>query len=403
MAGRGMADGQANAALRRKIEASRASAASAQQITPPKALSVAFAQAFDARLGLATAITQASEQTLTLPELLETLPEGGLLAVLEGPGDAQGVAVLDGGLIAAIIEMLTTGRISQQPPPPRRSTRTDAALAADLIDAMLRDFGAPFEGSATARWAAGFGYATYLEDPRPLSLMLEDVDYRVLSIGAELDGGKRSVSLTLALPSAGRGDAQPASPGGHGAQPMAADGGLPWAEALEAQVMQGRASLDAVLCRVPLALSRLQSLRPGDTIPLPAHALQEVSLRTCTGRDAMYGRLGQSGGCRAVRLNGASQHDAEPPKAERATPAPAQLAPASPPQSARAAETGYEKTPAAPTAAPDAGPGTTDGPPDGGPNGGPAAAAADAARPDGPPPAPGAMPSLDDLPELPPL
>ena len=38
-------------------------------------------------------------------------------------------------------------------------------------------------------WAGGFRYASFLDDPRPLGLLLEDVDYRVLEAEVSLAQG----------------------------------------------------------------------------------------------------------------------------------------------------------------------------------------------------------------------
>ena len=309
-----MGNGQANTALRRKVEAGRTSVAAARQVTPARALSTAFVQGCDSRLGLAATVTSCSARIGTLAELLDTLPEGGLLAVLEGPGEAQGLMVLDPPLLSALIEKLMTGELADRPSRPRRPTRTDAALAADLIDDILRGFEAPFLGTATARWAAGFGYGSHLDDVRPLELMFEDVDYRVHTLAADLEAGRRSATLVLAVPAEGRGAPgaapAPGASGDAGAPPApeAAEGAaeMPWSAALEEQVMRGAVRLDAELARLRLPLSALEGLAPGQELPVPAAALDATRLIGADGATVARGRLGQSTGWRAVRLAGAA-------------------------------------------------------------------------------------------------
>jgi flagellar motor switch protein FliM len=331
-----MGNDEANTALRRKVEAGRTSVTASRQVTPAKALSTAFVQACDRRLGLVANVTSCSGRTGTLAELLDTIPEGGLLAVLEGPGEAQGLMVFDPALLSAVIEKLMTGQLADRPPRPRRPTRTDAALAADVIDEILRGFEAPFLGLPPARWAAGFGYDSFLDDPRPLGLMFDDIDYRVHRLVAELEGGRRTANMVLAVPFEGRGPlgraAAAPSRGGDApapvSEPEAPDDAVPWSEALEAQVLRGTVALEAVLHRLRLPLAALEGLQPGCELPIPGAALDETMLVGADGCAIARGRLGQSGGRRAVRLSGGLAQDSagdapaqEQPAGEGAGPA----------------------------------------------------------------------------------
>ncbi|MEE4118006.1 MAG: FliM/FliN family flagellar motor switch protein [Paracoccaceae bacterium] len=307
-----MGNEEANTALRRKVEAGRTSVTASRQVTPAKALSTAFVQACDRRLGLVANVTSCSGRTGTLAELLDTIPEGGLLAVLEGPGESQGLMVFDPALLSAVIEKLMTGQLADRPPRPRRPTRTDAALAADVIDEILRGFEAPFLGLPPARWAAGFGYDSFLDDPRPLGLMFDDIDYRVHRLIAELEGGRRTANMVLAVPAEGRGPMGQPAPGTQRgvsataptAEPEEPQDAVPWAEALEEQVLRGTVALEAVLHRLRLPLGALEGLQPGQELPIPGAALDETMLVGADGSAVARGRLGQSGGRRAVRLSG---------------------------------------------------------------------------------------------------
>ncbi|MEO1681573.1 MAG: FliM/FliN family flagellar motor C-terminal domain-containing protein [Pseudomonadota bacterium] len=349
-----MANGQGQAAgesiLKRKAEAGRNTVAASRQITPGKALSTAIVQAADKRLEMVVSTTSSTARTGTLSELLETVPEGGLLAVLEGPGDAQGLMALDATMLSALIEKMMTGRLSGRPPTPRRPTRTDAALVADVIDDVLRRFEAPFLGMSTARWAAGFGYSSYLDDPRPLGLMLEDIDYRMLSLALDVEKGARSCMLLLALPADGRGplgrpaemegggDWAPAHPGGsrsggaaraHGAahsEPEPEEQ-LSWGDALERDVLQGRVSLDAVLHRFDLPIASLELLKPGLELPMPARVLDECAIVGADGAPIAQGRLGQSRSMRAVRLGASAAPAGADPSPYAGAAAEAQAAP----------------------------------------------------------------------------
>ena len=72
----------------------------------------------------------------SLAELLELPMELSLLAVLEGPAEGIGLLVLSPPVLQAMIEVQTVGRVSPNPPPTRRPTRTDAAMVASVVEAI---------------------------------------------------------------------------------------------------------------------------------------------------------------------------------------------------------------------------------------------------------------------------
>jgi flagellar motor switch protein FliM len=325
-----MAEAERDTVLRRKAAAGR-SALGARVVTPPRALSQGFVRAADSALDLVLKAEGCTARIGSLGEMLETVPEDGLLAVLEGPGESQGLLALDAHFLASVIEKQTTGALGSAAPQPRRPTRTDAALSADFIDAVLRAFEAPLLGREDARWAAGYGYATYLDDPRPLGLLLEDVDYRLFSVTVDLENGMREGRALLALPADGKGPVGSAAPGAAGP----ADTPPPppeeeFASALRAQVMGGEVRLEAVLHRMTIPLGALGRLKVGDEVPLPVSAIDRTMLVGVDGTVVGRGRLGQSGGCRALRL--ARPAGGAPDAAGGMAPAHAALAPPEPGQ-----------------------------------------------------------------------
>ncbi|NDR59442.1 FliM/FliN family flagellar motor switch protein [Aliiruegeria sabulilitoris] len=296
--------------LKRKVEAGRNSAPASQTVLPAKALSSALSKAAEKSFGLAVVATSCSERIVSLADLLERLPEQGLLAVLEGPGDGQGLLSMDVKALSAIIEKQMTGAVSQSSPPSRRVTRTDAALAADLIDAMLQRFEATLAGRPEARWASGFGYSSHVEDLRPLGLLLEEIDYRVFGLSLDFEIGTREGQLLLALPAEGRSDAL-ALPEPRISLEKPAD--PEWAPGLEGLVLEGEVRLEAILHRFKLPISAIPTLKVGDEIPIPLSAIDNVRLTGTEEIPLGRCRLGQSLGLRAVRL-GAGEAGAERPQ-----------------------------------------------------------------------------------------
>lgn len=276
-----------------------------------RALALALARAAEEEMRLPLRVAGTEARRLSLSELLELPETGALLAVVEGPGESLGCMALGPAVLAAVIEHRTIGRVTPAAPLPRRPTRTDAAMSAGLIDRALAEFARALEHGPEGGprgWAAGYRYASFLEDPRPLGLLLEDVTYRAFRaevlLGAQ--GAKRG-HILLALPAVARSRALPARPdampgGAGGAEEAAAAAEQAWARALEAAVMASPAQLDAVLDRLSLPLAAVMALRPGALLPLPGAALERLSIEGRGGRRVAEGRLGQSKGMRAVRL-----------------------------------------------------------------------------------------------------
>jgi len=188
---------------------------------------------------------------------------------------------------------------------PRKPTRVDAAMVADFVDAVLEGVEAALEPTAEIVWAGGFRYSSYLDDPRPLGLMLEDVSYRVwtLEMGFGVDG-ERTGALLWAVPANGRGErprqlTEAAAPR---STPELAAQQADWARQMEATVMGTQVVLEAVLHRVTLPLSAVIGFTEGTELPLPADCLEALSIEGVGRRALALARLGQHSGQRAVRL-----------------------------------------------------------------------------------------------------
>lgn len=282
-----------NSAMRRKLAVRKPEGA--QESAADRSLRLALARAAQDEMVLPLEVSELTEVRRSLSELLELPPERGLIAMLEGPGMALGIIVLAQPVLATMIEMQTMGRLSPTENAPRKPTRTDAAMVAGFIDRVLRGLEGGLEEEPEISWAGGFNYASFLADPRPLGLLLEDVPYRVFQIQVTLAGGARRGEVLLALPAEGRARQKVAPvPDLAAARAFQAD--------LAAQVQAVQSELGAVLHRVTVPLSAVMGLQVGDSVPLPMAALERVVLEGLDGRRLAEGRLGQNNGMRAVRL-----------------------------------------------------------------------------------------------------
>jgi flagellar motor switch protein FliM len=282
--------------IRRKIDRARPALAEGAP-GADRGWRLALGRATRDAMGLDLDFRRLAISRASLAEILEVVPERALLALLDGPSGGLGVIMLAPGVTAAMIEMQTLGRLTAQAPAPRKPSRIDAAMVAGVIDRALAGLDETLAEEADFAWAGGFRYASWLEDARPLGLMLEEEAYRVLSAEVALGQGGRDGQVILVLPAEGRGD-RPAQPSdtGEAAAPH-------FAQALQAQVMQADCRLDAVVGRLTLPLRQIMSLAVGETLLLPSAALDTITVETIEGRRVAGARLGQHRGMRALKLS----------------------------------------------------------------------------------------------------
>lgn len=284
-----------NRAVRRKL---RGAVAEAPARGAERTWPLALARAARDRLTLGLEVTTLTVARHSLAELLELVPERAMIAVLEGPAEGLGVMAVSAGLLAGLVEVQTMGRVSSGPVLARRPTRTDAAMVSDWIDTALRGLEAGLAADADLPWADGFRYASFLDDPRPLGLLLDDVPYRLMTAEISLASGAKTGPLHLALPATGRGR----RPQGPGAPEAEAQARIDFARRLTEEAMAAECVLETVIARLTLPLSRILSLEAGMVLPVPAASVDRIAVVAPDGRPLAQGRLGQHRGQRAVRL-----------------------------------------------------------------------------------------------------
>lgn len=275
-----------------------------QKHTPERAMVMAVGRAAQQSCAMQVFPVQARIRLVTLAELSEILPERGLVLVVEGPQATLGVVALSPGLLASVIEMQSLGRVLSGMPRERRPTRTDASICADLVNAILLELTGELASLGDGTEPGTFRFASHVEDPRPLELMLEDVVYRCFHLNMCLGGqGGREGSLTILLPDisqAGRimtapdkADRVPEKP----SSAIQAD-----SMTLAAVVQTVPITLDAILCRRHVSLRELRALQPGSLFAMPHAAMETVRVEAPSGHLVVRGKLGVLHGCRAIRI-----------------------------------------------------------------------------------------------------
>lgn len=261
-------------------------------MSPMRALRLAAEKTAAEAFSLALTVQGAGRSSTDHAGLLAQIPDGLLLLLLDGPAGAVGVMTLDMNLLAALIEMQTVGQVLSRMPPPRMLTRTDAAMAAPLVDGILQRMTQHLAEHPERYWTSHFRFGAMIEDRRSLGLTLAAPDFHILRLDLDIADGLRQGGIMLILPAID--DPATLQPD-HGADRPAED--------LQARVLDAPVRLDAVLCRLSLPLSGIGQLAVGDLLHLPSEALREIAVEGVGGRRVATGRLGKVDGLRAVRLN----------------------------------------------------------------------------------------------------
>ena len=228
------------------------------------------------------------------PAIATALPESGLLVMLEAGDAARALCLMDPGLVDALIEVQTTGAVAKGQGAARAPTRIDAALTRDFLGLFLGALAGELAGRAGVNWPLGLSYGTHLTDRRQLELLLPDRDYHLFSATLDLGDGGKTGRIVLAVPVTGPAEVSESG----AAAPVPTGWAARWQEVIRAAPL----TLEAVLARRTLPLSRIEALQPGDVLPLDREDLAATALCDAAGRTLFRARLGRSAGRRAVCL-----------------------------------------------------------------------------------------------------
>ncbi len=274
--------------LRRKLRPVGAGAA--RDDADLKVLGRAFRKGAEQATGLDLRITDGQEDVRQLADCLSDLQDDAMILLLRGPDEQSGLIALGQQVMAAIVEMSTTGRVAAEPSEPRRPTHTDAAMATAVIDAVLLQIADLAAGLSLAKRFKGYAQPTLLSEVSAAELLLEDGAFRMTDLKVALDAEGRQGTLKIILPEA----MQPATETKAGIET--------WRKQFKARLMTATAELEAVLHRPSLPLADLRALEVGTVLPVPVAALSHVRIETMAGAVVARGRLGQVSGSRALRL-----------------------------------------------------------------------------------------------------
>lgn len=243
-------------------------------------------QAAEKELGLQLSPRSDETAQLDLNGFLDRAENGGLILVLDGPDGQRGALILNTGLVGAVIETMTIGRLSGATPIARRMTRTDAAIVAPLIDAVL----SKLEGASLPEdvWC-GYRFGATAPDLHSLGNLLDDVEHLVATLEFQVAGIPYPLRFQLAFPKhQSAGTSEPST-------------GVNWSENLQSRLNKTQISVPVVLCNLHLPYETVQSFEAGKMLPIPGTALRNSAL-VAGGQVVARGQLGQFNGQRALKL-----------------------------------------------------------------------------------------------------
>jgi flagellar motor switch protein FliM len=301
-----MSEGTGNTVIHRKARVAREEY-QARAMSPAKALRLALATSADQMFDLPLVVTALEQVELSQTALRREFDGGGLLMLLDGPGGACGGVRIDLALLTALIEVQTTGRVTGRAPSDRPVTRTDAAIAAPLIDAALTGAEALLGEDTPDHWAIGYRFGVMMEDPRAMTLALHAPAFHVFRLYVEAGEVAQAGAITVLLPVPAQVKAKVRD---------AKQAGDPQ-HTLEQSAMDAPVSLQAVLGRIRLPLARVCALEVGEDLIFSMDRPMEIRLEVSQKHTVALGRLGQVNGARAVRLSpaGPPALDAAPDRA----------------------------------------------------------------------------------------
>lgn len=285
--------------------------------TPVRAAATAIGRAAERLYRLGVQPVGINIGALTLAEMTEVLPEPSLLTIVQGVADAVGVVALCPETVTALIEVQALGRITKRPVERRKLTRSDAMLCVDFVNALMAELASEMAGIEGCDGFSGYRYATYLDDPRPLALMLEDKPYRSLEFRLRLGGAEtRDARIFLALPHVGGEGGRQDLPRPEQQTVLQSSVSPPQASdhrigTMAASVQDAPIEVIGVLCRRHFTLKDLRNLAPGQMLPLPRVNLSAAQIETVDGQVLAMGKFGEADGCHAIRLHSGEAGDAE--------------------------------------------------------------------------------------------
>ena len=228
-------------------------------------------------------------------DFMESLPENGLYLRIECEAEGQfGLLVINTDLIDSIVNVLT-GELDESEAPPRPPTAIDTALTRPFLDEMLAEFAEILRELRGGKPTETYTTAHVEKEPSPH--LFPEMPYLQIGIDFDFLGGKSKGHLGLMLPATHTDFTA--------ALPRPGESSAEWKAAFGKTVETAPTSFDVVLYRKKMPIGQILKLKTGDTLEIPARALENLSVESRRGtvtRRLMKARLGEYQEMRAAKI-----------------------------------------------------------------------------------------------------
>ena len=281
--------------LRRKAQAGKQEH-QARSMTVSKSLRIGLAKSADDVLDMALVVIGATQEKCECTSLTAELDKNDLLVLVDGPFGAVGGVVMGAGLVAALVQQQTTGKVTPPSENARRLTATDASLCAPLMDMLFQKANGLLETDRDRADLGLYRFGARAENKRLFELALEEPEYHVLRLTIDVAGGVLQSALTLILPM--RNVVDPELLGCSENE----DAQVAPAITLEPTVLGLQAELSVMLCDISVPLDRVSALQTGDILKVPPEAFEGARLLCRGNKYIASGAVGQMDGQRAFMI-----------------------------------------------------------------------------------------------------
>ncbi|MEM8698928.1 MAG: hypothetical protein AAGF44_07125 [Pseudomonadota bacterium] len=294
--------------LIKKVEKARVSRS---PITQLDLIGDAFVRELDDRLRVlintitSTMVIDCEIRKLT--SVLEEIPVPAMLALINVEGTKNKALInISNDLLFHIVDLRLGGDPSAVPIPTARSiTEMDCGLCADFIDCMLMSFGEALSAVLEAPTLTKMSLAAFEEHATLLAIAPDNSDVLVLNASLDMGEAARSGDFDLIIPLSVLDIFKSAAKKIEPRAASTASSDL-WQRHMSEVAASTRARLYSVMHRMPMQVSELQALTPGQILELPSSSRHNIALSidSTDQKDVLaHGHLGALSGKKAVKLS----------------------------------------------------------------------------------------------------
>ncbi|MEL6476602.1 MAG: hypothetical protein AAFR17_04680 [Pseudomonadota bacterium] len=293
--------------LIKKVEKARVSRS---PITQLDLIGDAFVRELDDRLRvLINTITSTMVidcEVRKLSSVLEEIPVPAMLALINVERSKNKALInISNDLLFHIVDLRLGGDPSAVPIPTARSiTEIDCGLCADFINCMLTSFTEALVTALEAPSQTKLSLATFEEHATLLAIAPDNADVLVLNASLDMGEAARSGDFELIIPLSVLDIFKSSAKKFEPRASTAAASDL-WQRHMSEVAASTKARLYSVMHRMPMQVSDLQALKPGQMLEIPGSCRHGISLcidSTDPNDTLAIGQLGALSGKKAVKL-----------------------------------------------------------------------------------------------------